>query len=80
MPSKPAIVEIALKDGPVLRHRTEDVRGTAKNPMTREEVDEKCYSLLVPIIGEKRSRDLVNAVWSIDTLKDARSLRPLLMV
>jgi 2-methylcitrate dehydratase PrpD len=80
LPSKPGIVEITLKDGRVLRHRTDDVRGTEKNPMTREEVDEKCYSLLLPIMGKQRARDLVNAVWRIDTTDNVRSLRPLLMV
>ena len=41
LPSRQGIVELRLKDGRELRHHTKAVRGTAQNPMTRAEVDEK---------------------------------------
>ena len=43
MPSRQGIVEVSLSDGRKLRHHTKAVRGTAENPMTRAEVDEKSY-------------------------------------
>src|SRR5215510_3443647 len=46
MPSRQGIVELTLRDGRELRHHTREVRGTAANPMNREEVDEKCLPLL----------------------------------
>ena len=46
MPSRQGIVELTLRDGRALRHHTKAVRGTHENPMTREEVDEKCLPLL----------------------------------
>jgi 2-methylcitrate dehydratase PrpD len=78
MPSRQGIVELRLKDGRSLRHHTKSVRGTAQNPMTRAEVDEKCFHLVAPILGKKRSRALCDAVWGLEALADARKLRPLL--
>jgi len=78
MPSRQGIVEIKLKDGRTVSHHTKAVRGTAENPMTRAEVDEKAYHLLAPILGKKRARGLCDAVWSLDKVKDMRALRPLL--
>ncbi|MBM3358826.1 MAG: MmgE/PrpD family protein [Betaproteobacteria bacterium] len=78
MPSRQGIVELRLKDGRELRHHTKAVRGTAQNPMTRTEVDEKCFHLVAPILGKKKARALCDAVWGIEALGDARELRPLL--
>jgi len=78
MPSRQGIVELTLKDGRKLRNHVTAVRGTAENPMTRAEVDEKCYHLMAPILGKKRARGLCDAVWTIEKIKDVRKLRPLL--
>jgi 2-methylcitrate dehydratase PrpD len=78
LPARHGIVEITLRNGRQLRHHTAAVRGTAQNPMTRAEVDEKCYSLIAPRLGAKRARALCDAVWSIERCTDARKLRPLL--
>jgi 2-methylcitrate dehydratase PrpD len=80
LPQRHGIVEITLKDGRRLKHHTKAVRGTADNPMTREEVDEKCYHLVAPVIGKKRGRALCDAVWGIEAVKDVRRLRPLLQL
>lgn len=78
MPSRQGIVELTLKDGRQLTNHVKAVRGTAENPMTRAEVDEKCFHLMAPILGKNRARRLCDAVWAIDKLADARKLRPLL--
>jgi 2-methylcitrate dehydratase PrpD len=78
VPERHGIVEIKLKDGRELRHHTKAVRGTAQNPMTRPEVDEKCYDLMAPVLGKKRSRMLCDTIWNIEKVKDVRKLRPLL--
>ena len=78
MPSRQGIIEIRLRDRREFRHHTKAVRGTADNPMTRDEVDAKCYDLMEPIIGKKRARKLCDAVWSLERLRDIRALRPLL--
>jgi len=78
MPSRQGIVEVRLRDGRELKRHTTAVRGTAENPMTRGEVDEKSYDLMAPVIGRARARKLCDAVWQLEKVRDARGLRPLL--
>jgi 2-methylcitrate dehydratase PrpD len=78
MPARQAIVELELTDGRKLRHHTVAVRGTAENPMTRDEVDAKSYDLVAPVIGKARARKLCDTVWKLEGVKDVRKLRPLL--
>ena len=73
-----AIVEITTLAGKCLRHHTRAVRGSATNPMTRDDVAAKCRGLLAPVLGARRADALIRAVWEIDRLRDARSLRRLL--
>lgn len=75
-----AIVEIATRDGRRLRHHTKAVRGTAANPMPRAEVAAKARDLLRPVIGPRRTGRLIDTVWNIERVRDARTLRPLLTV
>ena len=77
LPIRQGIVDVTLRDGRVLHHHTQNVRGTPANPMPREEVDEKCFGLLRPIIKRKRARALVDAVWAIEQMDDVKALRPL---
>jgi 2-methylcitrate dehydratase PrpD len=79
MPSRQAIVELKLRDGRELRRHTQFVRGTAQNPMNRQEVDDKCYPLFVPVLGKKRAHGLIDAIWRLESVKSVRTLRPLLM-
>jgi 2-methylcitrate dehydratase PrpD len=78
MPSRQGIVEVSLRDGRNLRHHTRVVRGTAENPMTRAEVDEKSYDLMAPVLGKCRARKLCDSVWKLEKVRDLHSLRPLL--
>jgi len=73
-----AVVEVWTRGGGHFMHHTQAVKGTSANPMTRAEVDEKCVDLLGPILGRKKTRNLVDAVWGLERVKDIRSLRPLL--
>src|ERR1043165_9627895 len=78
MPSRQGIVEVFLRGERKLRHHMTAVRGTAENPMAREEVDAKSYDLVAPVLGKDRARKLCDAIWNLDSLKDVRSLRTLL--
>jgi 2-methylcitrate dehydratase PrpD len=78
LPSRQGIVEITLRDGGKLMHHTTAVRGSAENPMTRTEVDEKSYDLMAPVIGTARARKLCDLLWRLEKLRDVRELRPLL--
>jgi 2-methylcitrate dehydratase PrpD len=78
LPARQGIVELKLKDGRELRNHVKAVRGTTHNPMTREEIDEKCFHLMAPILGKARARRLCDAVWALEKMSNMRSLRPLL--
>jgi len=78
LPERQGIVDVRLQDGRSFSHRTVAVHGTAENPMSGAEVDEKCFNLMAPVLGDKRSRDLCDAVWRLDSLPSLRDLRPLL--
>jgi 2-methylcitrate dehydratase PrpD len=77
MPSRQGIVEVSLRDGRKLKHHTRAVRGTAENPMTRGEVNEKSFDLMAPIVGKARARRLCDAVWKLEKVRDLRALRAL---
>ena len=78
LPGREGIVELKLRDGRELHHHTRAVRGTAENPMARAEVDEKCYHLMAHRLGARRSRELCDAIWNLEKIRDVRELRPLL--
>lgn len=78
LPSRQGIVELTLKDGRELRNHVKAVRGTTHNPMNRDEVDEKCFHLMAPILGKARARKLCDAVWALEGVSNVRGLRPLL--
>ena len=43
--------------------------------MSREQVAAKSRDLLVPIIGSRRTEQLIEAVWAMEALTDVRKLR-----
>lgn len=77
-PKRVTIVELTLADGTRLTERVDAVRGTAENPMTREEVVAKCRDLTAPVVGAAAAGQLVERVLDLEGLKDVRQLRPLL--
>ena len=77
-PGRQGEVTVTLKNGTTLFHHTTAVRGTVENPMTRTEVDDKCYDLMAPVLGVRRARRLCDAIWSVEDVKDMKELRPLL--
>jgi 2-methylcitrate dehydratase PrpD len=77
-PKRVAIVEVTLNDGKKMSERVDAVKGTAENPMTREEVIAKCRDLMDPWLGAAKCNRLIETVLQIDEVKDVRELRPLL--
>ena len=77
-PARQAIVEITLNDGTLLSDRVTDVRGTVDNPMTREEVAQKCRDLVEPVLGKSGCASLIDKVFAIENIKDIRELRSVL--
>jgi 2-methylcitrate dehydratase PrpD len=78
MPLRVAIVELTLADGARLKRRVDNVRGTAENPMTRDEVTAKARDLIAPVLGATQAANLIQKIFDLETVTDIRDLRPLL--
>jgi len=78
MPVRVAVVEVTFNDGTALSERVTAVRGTPRNPMSRDEVIAKARDLMDDVVGRERSQRLIETVYAIESVKDIRSLRPLL--
>src|ERR1700730_17427637 len=77
-PRREAIVELTFNDGTELTQWVRDVRGTAENPMTREEVVDKARDLIAPVLGTAATSTLIDKLLVLETLRDVRELRPAL--
>ena len=75
---RPATVRVKLTDGRQLERHVPAVKGTADNPMTRDEVEAKAVDLIASVLGDQRARAIVEAVWGLDEDTRVRGLRPLL--
>jgi len=71
------VMEITLKDGRRLAHQTMAAKGTAENPLTRRELEEKAYALMTPTLGKQRAKALMAALYDVERIKDMRALRKL---
>jgi 2-methylcitrate dehydratase PrpD len=80
LPRRAATVDIRLNDGRELHQHVQDVRGTAQNPMTRDEVMAKARDLMSPILGTRKSKTLIERLLTLDSEPSVRRLRPLLQV
>ncbi|HEY0371120.1 MAG TPA: MmgE/PrpD family protein, partial [Thermoanaerobaculia bacterium] len=78
MPQRTAIVEVTLMDGRTVRERVGTVRGTAANPMTRNEVIGKARDLITPVLGAATFQKLSEMVFALESVKDVNALRPLI--
>jgi 2-methylcitrate dehydratase PrpD len=78
MPAREAIVEVALTDGRQLTEHVKAVRGTADNPMTREDIVDKARDLMAPVLGEAKTDKLIDQVLDLENIKNVRDFRPLL--
>jgi 2-methylcitrate dehydratase PrpD len=77
-PMRETIVEVTTNSGKQIIKRVDAVRGTAENPMTREEVISKCSDLITPVLGASKCDRLISTIFEIEEVKDIRQIRPLL--
>ena len=78
MPRREAVVEVTLSDGRRLSERVGEVRGTAENPMTHEEIIAKARDLITPVLGASSCQKLMDRVFALESVRNLRELRPLL--
>jgi 2-methylcitrate dehydratase PrpD len=74
-PPRQAIVELTLRDGRRLSHRTVAVRGTAANPMTTAEVEAKALDLMAPVLGVERAQGLIETCRKMTSIQDMCEFR-----
>ena len=73
-----ALVTISLSDRRSFSHRATAVHGTPDNPMSRQDITRKAASLMAPVLGDARSRELIDAIWNVEAIGNVRALRGLL--
>lgn len=71
------VMEITLKDGRKLTHQTMAAKGSYENPVTRQDEEEKALDLIAPVLGKRRARALMAAIWDFEGVRDVRALRKL---
>ena len=54
------------------------MRGTAANPMTKDEVIGKARDLIAPVLGAPTFQRLSDTIFAIENVKNVNELRPLL--
>jgi 2-methylcitrate dehydratase PrpD len=79
-PRREAIVELTFNDGTQLTEWVRDVRGTADNPMTRDEVIAKARELITPVLGATKCAAIIEKIFALENVKDIRELRPALQL
>jgi hypothetical protein len=67
-------------DGRQLSEHVEAVRGSAENPMTRDDVKAKSRDLISPVLGEEACKVLIENIVNLERVKDLRDLRLLLQI
>src|SRR5262249_20608335 len=66
MPRREAVVEVTLDDGRMLSERVGNVRGTAENPMSRDEIVAKARDLITPVLGGSVCQKLVDRAVALE--------------
>lgn len=75
---RPHILEITLKNGEVLRNRTDYPKGSPPNPMTTEEMEKKFLGLAQSAIDSQEAIELMEALREVDSLGDVNELADLM--
>jgi 2-methylcitrate dehydratase PrpD len=78
LPVRETVVEVELQDGTRLSERVSAVRGTSRNPMTRDEVIAKARDLTAPVLGRDTSTRLIETILELEKVTEVRNLRRLL--
>jgi 2-methylcitrate dehydratase PrpD len=74
---RPATVRIHLADGSVLEEHCPAVKGTADNPMSRQEIEDKANDL-VGSVYPGQGADVVRMIMDVESLADVSAVRSLL--
>jgi 2-methylcitrate dehydratase len=73
------ITEITTKQGMTYRKRVDYPKGDPRNPMTDQELEGKFRSMASEYMSEAQMKEVIDAVYKIDKLKDIGKLMKLLV-
>lgn len=73
-----ALVEIKTKDGKLHSKKVEHPRGHYLNPMDESDIEDKFHQMARRYLDEGRRKEIIAAVWAIDSLDDVGKLIKLL--
>ena len=77
-PRRQGIVEVYTKDGRTLRVHVKSVRGTADNPMSDREVEDKARDLVAPVLGSEKCARLLALMNNLEQVQAVRELSSVL--
>jgi 2-methylcitrate dehydratase PrpD len=72
-------VEVELADGRRIERHVQFAKGAPQNPLSDAELAAKVASLIDPVLGEARRREITAVIGGLDELGDARTLTRLLV-
>jgi 2-methylcitrate dehydratase PrpD len=76
-----SMVEVIRRDGPPVSHLTRFAPGTKNNPIDSERLNAKARDLMTPVLGTKRTEELISRISALEEVGDMRELiRSLLIV
>ena len=73
-----AIIEVTTMDDTQLREEVIYAPGTAENPLTTEDVEQKCKNLISPVLGEVRSKELIDTIASYFARRRHNEMKPVI--
>ena len=76
----PTEVTVKTTNGMSFQNSLKYSKGTSKNPFTPEELKMKFNTLTSPLVGDQRTRDIIDCVMSLDRLEEISTLIRLLAV
>jgi 2-methylcitrate dehydratase PrpD len=71
-------VDVTLRDGRTVSHFTRYAPGTKENPLDTSSVTAKVRELMTPVIGARRTGEVINHVNALEQLHSVRELASLL--
>jgi 2-methylcitrate dehydratase PrpD len=68
------LVEVTMNDGKTVSHFTPHPPGTKENPVTTEALNAKARDLMTPVLGAKRTEELIQRVNTLEQVGDMREV------
>jgi 2-methylcitrate dehydratase PrpD len=69
-----ARVTLTFNDATQEKEFVDHVKGFPAHPMDHNDVEEKAMGLIAPRLGASRARELINAVWSLEKIKEVKKI------